>query len=133
MKRRSRPKGSYVSQRILKVKIVQKVREGVFDRNPLLATPHTVECRTCGCLQKITYLSYLRSGRFELGETKAVEVAYAAPTLEGLNYTSESVTPLLIQIKCGRCGAKILCCPASLEYLMFTARRQVKSDQVYIE
>ena len=133
MKRRSKPKGSYVSQRILKVKIVQKVREGVFDRNPLLATPHMVECRTCGCLQKITYLSYLRSGRFELGETKAVEVAYAAPTLEGLNYTSESVTPLLIQIKCGRCGAKILCCPASLEYLMFTARRQVKSDQVYIE
>jgi len=133
MKRRSRSKGSYVSQRILKVKIVQKVREGVFDRNPLLATPHTVECRSCGCVQKIIYLSYLRSGRFELGETKPVEVAYAAPTLEGLNYASESVTPLLIQVKCGRCGAKILCCPASLEYLMFTAGRQVKSDQVYIE
>lgn len=133
MKRRSSRQGSHVSQRDLKAEIVQKVREGVFDRNPLLATPHTVECKACGCLQRVTYLKYLRSGRFELGKTKMVEVAYAAPTLLGLSYTRESITPVLIQIRCGRCGTKISCCPASLEYLMFTARRQVGSEQVYIE
>jgi len=132
MKRQSSPrKDPHVSQRNLKVKIVQRAREGIFDRNPLLATPHTVECRTCGCQQKITYLNYLRSGKFKLEKTETVEVAYAAPTLEGLNYTAESVTPLLIQMKCKKCGAKISCCPASFEYLMFTARK-VGSEQIYI-
>ena len=132
MKRQSNPRrGSHVSQRNLKVEIVQKVREGVFDRNPLLAIPHTVECKACGCRQKITYLNYLRSGKFELEKTETVEVAYAAPTLEGLNYAAESVTPILIQIKCKKCGTKISCCPASLEYLMFTARK-VGSEQIYI-
>jgi hypothetical protein len=126
-------RGSRISRRGLKAEIVRKVREGVFDRNPLLATPHTVECKSCGCSQKIVYLSYLRSGRFELGKTKVVEVAYAAPTLLGLNYIPESVTPILIQVRCKGCGTEISCCPASLEYLMFTARRQVRSDQIYIE
>ncbi|MDH5449490.1 MAG: hypothetical protein OEX77_01135 [Candidatus Bathyarchaeota archaeon] len=132
MKSRSQRHGPHVSKRKLKVKIIQKVREGVFDRNPLLATPHAVECKTCGCLQKITYLEYLKTGKFELGKTKTIEVAYAAPTLLGLNYIPESITPLLIQIECRKCRAKISCCPASLEYLMFTARKQVKSDQTYV-
>lgn len=132
MKRRSSRKGVRVSKRNLKAKVMQKVREGVFDRNPLLGTPHMVECKGCGCLQKVTYLKFLRSGRFEFGKTETVEVAYAAPTLLGLSYSSESVTPLLIRIECRRCGAKISCCPTSVEYLMFTARRRVKSDQIYV-
>ena len=132
MKRRSQRHGPHVSQRKLKVKIIQKVRKVVFDRNPLLATPHTVECKICGRLQKITYLEYLKTGKFELGKTKTIEVVYAAPTLLGLDYIPESMTPLLIQIECRKCRAKISCCPASLEYLMFTARKQVKSDQTYV-
>lgn len=132
MKKRFRRQGPRISQHNLKVKIMQKVREGVFDRNPLLATPHTVECRTCGSLQKITYLKYLKTGEFELGQTKIIEVAYADLTLLGLDHTTESVTPVLIQIKCEKCGTKISCCPASLEYLMFTARKRVESEQIYV-
>ena len=131
-KRLSSRRGPRVSQHNLKAKIVHKVKEGVFDRNPLLATPHTVGCKTCGCLQKITYLNYLKSGRFELGKTKIIEVAYDDLTFLGLSYTTESVTPILIQIKCEKCRTKILCCPASLEYLMFTARKQVESEQIYV-
>ena len=132
MKRRSERRGLRVSQRDLKAEFVEKVREGVFDRNPLLAVPHTVECEKCGCLQKITYLGFLRGGRFELGKTKVVEVAYAAPTSLGLDYSSESVTPVLVRVRCERCGAEVLCCPASVEYLLFTAGRRVKSDQGYV-
>jgi len=132
MKSRSQRRNPHISKRKLEVEIMQKSREGVFDRNPLISTPHAVECETCGSLQKITYLEYLKTGRFELGETKTIEVAYAAPTLLGLNYTPESTTPLLIQIECKKCRAKILCCPSSLEYLLFTARKQVKSDQFYM-
>ena len=132
MKRRSERRGLRVSQRDLKAEVVEKVREGVFDRNPLLAVPHVVECEGCGCLLKVVYLGFLRSGRFELGKTETVEVAYAAPTSLGLDYSSESVTPLLIRVRCGRCGGEVLCCPASVEYLLFTAGRRVKSDQVYV-
>lgn len=132
MKSRSHRRDPHIPKRKLKVEIMRKSREGVFDHNPLVTTAHAVECKTCGSLQKITYLEYLKTGRFELGETKTIEVAYAAPTLLGLNYIPESVTPLLIQIECRKCGAKILCCPASLEYLLFTARKQVKSNQFYV-
>ena len=131
-KRISQRRGLRVSQRDLKVKIMRKVREGVFDRNPLLATPHTVECKACGCLQKVTYLRYLKAGGFELGETRVVEVAYTSPALVELDHITESITPILIQVKCERCGTKISCCPTSLEYLMFTARKWVDSEQIYV-
>jgi len=131
-KRISSRQESNTSQRDLKDKIVDRVREGVFDRNPLLATPHTVECKSCGCPQEITYLRFLRAGKFELGKTRMIEVAYDDLAFLGLSYTTESVTPILIKIKCEKCGTEISCCPTSLEYLMFTARRQVESEQIYV-
>lgn len=133
MKKRLNPRqGPNISQRSLKAKIVHKVREGVFDRNPLLATPHTVECENCGCPQKITYIKYLKTGKFELGKTKTIEVAYDDLTFLGISYTTESVTPILIKIRCEKCGTEISCCPTSLEYLMFTARKRVDSEQIYV-
>jgi len=133
MKKKFSPRqGSQVSEKNLKDKIMHKVREGVFDRNPLLATPHAVECKTCGCTQKITYIKYLKTGKFELGKTKIIEVAYDDLAFLGLSYTTESVTPILIQIRCEKCGTRISCCPTSLEYLMFTARKRVESEQIYV-
>jgi len=131
-KRFSSRQGPNISQHSLKAKIVDKVREGVFDRNPLLATPHTVECKNCGCAQRITYLEFLRAGRFVLGKTRTIEVAYDDLTFLGVSYTTESVTPILIRIRCEKCAAEITCCPTTLEYLMFTARKRVESEQIYV-
>ncbi len=83
-----------------KGEIVDKAKKGVFDDNPLLATSHVLVCKTCGHKQKITYLSYLKSGRFELGETRMVEVVNAAPTISGLRHAMERVTPIIIRNKC---------------------------------
>ena len=133
MKKRLNPRQSQnTSQDDLKAKIVHKVKEGVFDRNPLLATPHTVECENCGCLQKVTYLKYLKTGKFELGKTKIIEVVYDDLAFLGLSYTTESITPIMIKTKCEKCGTEISCCPTSLEYLMFTARKQVESEEIYV-
>jgi len=133
MKKRFSPRqSSNTSQHSLKAKIVDKVREGVFDRNPLLATPHTVECKNCGCARRITYLKYLKTGKFVLGKTRMIEVAYDDLTFLGISYTTESVTPILIRIKCEKCATEITCCPTTLEYLMFTARKRVDSEQIYV-
>ena len=106
--------------------------EGVFDRNPLLTKPHEFMCKGCGCRQKIVYLDYLKSGRFELGKTEIVEVAHAAPTLTGLGRAFERMTPLFIRIKCKRCGTETSYSPISLEYLLFTIRKKERSENVYI-
>ena len=39
---------------------------------------------------------------------------------------------VLVRVKCGRCGGEVLCCSVSVECLLFTAGRRVKSDQVYV-
>lgn len=115
-----------------KGKIVDKARKRVFNGNPLLATPHRLVCKACGCTRRITYLSYLKSGQFELGETRVVEVVYAAPTLTGLGRTMERATPIIIRVKCGKCGTEMSCSPVSLEYLLFTAGKEQKLEQMYV-
>ena len=115
-----------------KEEIVNRARKGLFDRNPLLATSHQVICEACGCTQKITYLDYLKSGRFELGETQMIEVSYAAPTIFGLSHAVERITPILITIRCERCGTEISCSPVSLEYLLFTTTKQQKLKSMYV-
>jgi len=115
-----------------KEEIVDKAKKGVFNNNPLLATSHALVCKTCGHKQKITYLSYLKSGRFELGETRMIEVVHAAPTISGLGHAMEKITPIIIRIKCKRCGTEISCSPASIEYLLFTSAKEQKLNQMYI-
>jgi len=115
-----------------KEEIVDKAKKGVFDSNPLLATLHVLVCKTCGYKQKITYLSYLKSGRFELGETSMVEVVHAAPTISGLGHVMERVTPIIMRIKCERCGAEMSCSPVSVEYLLFTVAKEQKLNQMYV-
>ena len=115
-----------------KEEIVDKAKKGVFDSNPLLATLHVLVCKTCGHKQKITYLSYLKSGQFELEETRIVEIVHAAPTISGLRHIMERVTPIIMRIKCERCGAEMSCSPVSFEYLLFTVAKEQKPNQMYV-
>jgi len=111
---------------------VEKARKGVFDGNPLLATQHRLVCKACGCTREVTYLSYLKSGRFELGKTRVTEVVYAAPTLTGLGHGMERATPIVIRVKCRRCGSELSCSPLSLEYLLFTVAKEQRLEQMYV-
>ncbi|MGQ9460008.1 MAG: hypothetical protein ACUVRA_02085 [Candidatus Bathyarchaeaceae archaeon] len=129
MKRKSSPS---ILQRNPKEEIINRARNGVFAHNPLLATPHELVCRACGCKLKITYLDYLKSGRFEFGETQMVEVSYATPTMTGLGHVVERITPLIMKVKCERCGTEMSCSPISLEYLLFTATKQEKIRNMYV-
>jgi ribosomal protein L37E len=129
MKKKS---SSSVFRRDIKEEVVNSARRGVFDGNPLLATPHQVVCKACGFSQKITYLDYLKSGKFELGETRMIEVSYAAPTLFGLSHAMEKRTPIIMTARCERCGTEISCSPVSLEYLLFTATKQQKLKNMYV-
>jgi len=129
MKKKSGPS---ILRRNPKDEIVSKARKGKFDRNPLLATPHELTCKACGCKRKITYLDHLKSGRFQLGKTQMVEVSYAAPTILGLSHTTERITPIIMMVKCERCRTEISCSPVSLEYLLFTATKQEKMKNIYV-
>ena len=129
MKKRPRSK---THPRVSKDVIITKARKRIYDRNPLLATPHQVVCTNCGCTQKVTYLGHLKNGRFELGKTEAIEVAHAAPTITGLSRAREMITPIIMRVKCLKCDAEISCSPVSLEYLLFTAERQQKTEHMYV-
>ena len=129
MKRKTGPSNL---RRNPKDEIINRANKGAFDRNPLLATPHELICRACGCKRKMTYLDHLKSGKFEFGETQMIEVSHAAPTILGLSHTMEKITPLIITVKCERCGTEISCSPVSLEYLLFTATRQEKMKNMYV-
>lgn len=120
------------SRRHRRDEIIKKAKEGAFDRNPLLATPHDLVCKACGCTHRKTYLDYLKSGRFELGKTETVEVARSAPTISGLSRTAERITPIIIRVACKRCGADTAYSPISLEYLLFTVRKQWAPEHMYI-
>ena len=115
-----------------KEEVVKRARKGVFDRNPLLATLHQVECTTCGFAKKITYLDYLKAGRFELGKPQVIEVSYAAPTILGLSHVMERITPIVITIRCERCEIEMSTSPISLEYLLFTATTHQKLKDMYV-
>ena len=98
----------------------------------MLTIPHGLVCKACGCTQKITCLDRLKSGRFELGKTRVVEVAVAAPTISGLLSTTERITPIIMRVRCERCKAKNLYSPVSLEYLLFVARKPQKLEHMYV-
>ncbi|KPV63803.1 MAG: hypothetical protein AOA66_0643 [Candidatus Bathyarchaeota archaeon BA2] len=127
-----RKHGSSIFRRNPKEEIINRARKRVFNRNPLLATSHQVVCKACGSTQKITYLDYLKSGRFELGKTQMIEVSYAAPTIFALSHTMERITPLIVTVRCERCGTEITCSPVSVEYLLFTATKQEKMRNAYV-
>lgn len=129
MKRKANPS---ILRHNPKKEIMNWAKKGVFDSNPLLATPHPAKCKACGFSEKITYLSYLKSGRFELGESQTIEVSYAAPTIVGLSYTVEKITPIIMTTRCDKCGSEIFCTPVSVEYLFFTATKQHKMENMYV-
>ena len=123
---------SSIFRRDFKEEIVNRARKGVFDRNPLLAVPHQVVCKACGFTQKTIYLDYLKSGKFELGETQMIEVSYAAPTIFGLSHVMEKRTPIILVVICERCGNEISCNPLNLEYLLFTATKEQKLRNMFV-
>jgi hypothetical protein len=129
MKRKSIPS---ILRRNPKDEIINRARKGVFDRNPLLAAPHELLCKVCGCKRKITYLDHLKSGRFRLGETQMIEVSYAASNILGLSHVMERITPIIMTVRCKKCGTEISCSPVSLEYLLFTATKQEKMKNMYV-
>ena len=99
----------------------------MFNRNPLLTTPHEVVCKGCGYRCAIVFLDYIRMGSFELGKTEMVEVVQASPTLTGLGQTQEQMTPLILLVKCEMCETETSYSPLSLEYLLFTKQRKDSS------
>jgi len=115
-----------------KNEIINRAKEGVFDRNPLLAAPHEMVCKSCGCKHRIIYLDLLKSGNFEVGRREVVEVAYAALTVVGLGHMLERMTPIVIRARCERCGTETSFSPISLEYLLFTAEKQQRVEQMYV-
>jgi len=127
-----RKPSSNIFRRNPKEEIINRAKKGAFDHNPLLAASHQVACKTCGFAQKITYLDHLKSGKFELGETQIIEVSYTAPTIFGLSHAVERITPIVISIRCERCGTEVSCSPVSLEYLLFTATKQQKLKNMYV-
>lgn len=132
MKEKINPNKKTSQQQELKAKIVKKSREGAFDRNPLLATLHQTVCDACGHIYEMVYLRYLKSGKFEIGNTQMVEVVYSSLAMPELERTTEKVTPILIKFKCDKCGTEIVCSPISLEYLMYTATKPPKLEPMYV-
>jgi len=131
MKKKSSP-NKRISQRALKAKIMKKAREGAFDRIPLLAALHQATCKACGCANETVYLCHLKSGKFEVGDTQMVEMIYTSLAMPELEHTIEKVTPIIIKLKCGRCGTETVCSPISLEYLMYTATKPPKPESMYV-
>jgi len=121
MRRRPRP-----TRLPSREEIRRNAEGGLFDRNPLLAASHEVQCKHCGCRRRVVFLEYLRSGHFELGKTEMVEVFHAAPSPTGLRRAVENITPLIIRIECDKCEAETSYSPLSLEYLLFTTRTREK-------
>ena len=115
-----------------KEEVIKRARQGLFDHNPLLASPHFVVCNACGASERITYLSYLKPGRFEVDKTQTIEVSYAAPTASSLGRTIEKITPILLTIACNTCGAEIQWSPVSVEYLLFTASKPQQLKDTYV-
>ena len=104
-------------KRISKEEIVKEAMEGTFNKNPRLAFPHRLTCRKCGKIQTIVYLNHLKSGKFELEQTKIVEVTYSAPTITGITYRREAVTPVIIRTICKSCGHEIRDSSITAEWL----------------
>ena len=127
-----RKRSSEKDRRVSKEAIVAQAREGIYAENPLLTAPHDVTCKKCGHAQQVTYLNHLKNGRFELGETQAIEVALAAPTITGLGRATEMITPVILRIRCQQCGAEIVFSPVNLEYLLFTAKRHQQTGHMYV-
>ncbi len=110
-----------------KAEVMAEAQRGVFNRNPLLTTPHEVMCMHCKDRRTVVFLDYVRAGAFNLGKTETVDVVHAAPTLTGLEHTVEQMTPLIIHIHCGRCGSETSYSPLTVEYLLFTLQRSVNA------
>jgi len=113
----------------LKEQIVEEASKGKFDHSPLLSTPHQVTCDRCRCTFSITYLDYLKKGRFRVGRFQAIEAEN--PLGAFLAIEEENVTPIILELVCERCGNKIEVRPLTVEYLRIIANRSEPSKMMY--
>ena len=119
-------------RRIDKEEIVREALKGTFDKNPRLASPHRLTCEKCGNTRTIVYLTFLRSGKFEVEGTRIVEVTYSAPTVTGIAYGREALTPLTVRISCKGCGHEIRDSSITAEWLyaIIVESRQRKAKRI---
>jgi len=118
-----------ISLQMLESKIVRKAREGAFGNNPLLATLHQAVCKPCGCAHEMVYLRYLKSGKFETGDTQMVEMFYTHLTIP--EHITEKVAPIIFKFKSGKCRTEAIFSLISREYVMYTASRPPKLEITY--
>lgn len=76
----------------------------------------------CGCADK-TFLEFLKSGEFDVGEKVSVIVSYPGGAYL-YAYEQETVTPILLKTKCRRCGheSKVTDPVLTVEYLTGIAK-----------
>ena len=114
----------------IKEMIVDNANKGVFNRNPLLNTPHYFVCRNCKTDLRIVYLTYLKSGEFELGHTEEIEVLNPQGILNFIE--KERVTPIVFKPVCRKCGAQVKIQPLNVEYLLVVINRPKSSSNIYV-
>ena len=113
----------------LKEQIVEEASKGKFDQSPLLSTPHPVTCERCKHTFRVTYLDYLRKGRFRVGRSQAIEAEN--PLGAFMAVEEENVTAIILELACERCGNKIEVRPLTVEYLRIIANRSGPSRMMY--
>ena len=106
---------------------MEKARKGIFNNNPLLSTVHVVTCQKCRHRQHIVYLNYLKSGEFELGKTEQIQILNPQGFLE-----TETITPIILNLNCEKCGCQIEARPISVEYLKTIIDRPETTGIMYV-
>ena len=111
--------------------IINKAREGSFDRNRIPRLYHRVRCEKCGNLGD-KYIDYLRQGKIEIGPQQDVSV------IQTIGYYSyietERVTPIYVEVKCERCGheSKMSDPVLTLEYLLGVTKFKEAPSAFYV-
>lgn len=113
----------------LKEQIIEEAVKGELDHSPLLTTPHPVTCDRCKHTFNVTFLDYLKKGRFTVGRPQAVE----AENLLGafMVIEDENVTAIILELSCERCGNEMEVMPITVEYLRIIADRSKPSNIRY--
>ena len=113
----------------LKETIIDKAQKGVFNHNPMLSTTHFVTCQKCKHKQSVVYLDCLKSGKFELGKSKQIEVLSLQGAISFLEM--EKVTPIIVSLICKECNCRIEARPVSAEYLKVIINKPKTSTTMY--
>jgi len=98
-----------------KKQIIEQAAHGRFDHCTLLNTPHQVVCERCKNKFSVTYLDYLRDGRFRVGMPKTIDTEN--PLGGFMAMEEERITPIVFEFTCEHCGNKEEVEPLTVEYL----------------